>query len=60
MCMARPCIDLLTAFLNNALKCIKKGEKSKINQSGLSAYFNAVVHNAVYNACLLNVVCCFI
>ena len=21
-------------------------------------YFNAVIYNAVYNACLLNVVCC--
>ena len=37
-----------------------KKEISKINSSLLSAYFNAVVYNAVCNAGLLNVACCFI
>ena len=44
---------LLMVFLKNALMCIKK---SQINWSRLSAYFDAVT----YNACLLNVVFCFI
>ena len=51
-------IALLLAFLINALISIKQ-KKGQINLSWLSAYFSAVVYNAVYNACLHNVVCCF-
>ena len=57
MCMGWPCY----LFVENELMCIKKKDrKVKLIASRLSAYFNALVYNAVYNACLLIVVCCFI
>ena len=36
------------------------GISLKIHTFSLSAYLSAVVYNAVCNACLLNVACCFI
>ena len=50
MCMVWPCHSFVHVL---SKKCIKK---SHINESCLSAYFNAVVYNAVCNACLLNAV----
>ena len=44
-------IALLMSFLKNALMCTKKEKKCQ-----MSAYFITVV----YNACILNVVCCFV
>ena len=43
------------------LSIAKTSELSLLVKSSayLSAYFNAVVYNAVCNAFLLNVVCCF-
>ena len=46
-------IALLMVFPKNALMFINI---SQINYSWLSAYFNAVVYNAVYSACLFNAV----
>ena len=50
-------IYLLMVFLNNALMCMKE---IKLITSWLSAYFNALENNAVYDACRLNAVYCLI
>ena len=49
---------MLTAFLKNALMFVKK-TTVKLITSCLPVYLNALVHNAVYNACLLNAVCSY-
>ena len=48
--------DLLTAYLRNSVMCIKK---VNLIASWLSANFNALECNTVYNACLHNTVCYF-